>query len=358
MTISFASYLEKTDSISPASFGFSIHGGKATLPLYVQSPTLDDLQEAITQILGGLESTDPGDGRLQRILPMAHPMFPWLYASNISSCRGIGVPIKTTAAAELETPPLPFFALYPEYELTVDFTPRPYAVLADLTVPVKKNQYWYNAAGAQQLSTFAQEWTRFTDYQVHPQPETITAQQGTMQFATQSGGAPNTYPLDALIRKTIPNQLIKMKWYQVPYRYVESANSYLDSLAGSINQNAWYGWPAGSLLYLNFLPHRYTPPVQALDLWLPGQYSTEKWCDIEFSFIQTNRTGTDLPQGTVVPGRPDMQNANPNWLAAGHNLLPWLTTLSYYYATSPIAGSPAPTWPSSPFELLFTDPDV
>ena len=59
-----------------------------------------------------------------------------------------------------------------------------------------------------------------------------------------------------------------------------------------------------------------------------------------------------------------MSGVNANWVVGGHNLLPWLTTRKYYYATTYDPASPAtqakwfPSYNSFPFELLFTDPDT
>ena len=113
----------------------------------------------------------------------------------------------------------------------------------------------------------------------------------------------------------------------------------------------------GSLLFTGLSTRPYTPPVPTLDLF-EGVYSAEKLCDVEFNFEYTNRSN-----GGATP-----TISNPNWIAAGHNLLPWLYDRKFYYATAtPFIRPPAtdtdpsvwaPTYESFPFQLLFTDPDV
>jgi hypothetical protein len=243
-------------------------------------------------------------------------------------------------------------------------------VLADKSISLKKGQTWYDTDGSSKTNTFAQEWNRFTDYEPHPQNDNITAQFGTLVFQTATNAVPgganagSSVIAPGMPRIFLPNQLVQFTWYQVPYRYISSAKSYIRTLMGRVNQNDWYDWKSGELLYLNYKPHRYTPPVQKESLWIPGAFSTEKWCNIEFTFLSTSRVGSNLPTGDL-PSKPTLQTANHNWVAAGHNLLPWFgndTTgkKGFYYAVNPTdtAGNKSPTWPSFPFELLFTDPDI
>lgn len=332
---------------------------------YLQNPTPTDLQNAIQQIIGNT-STNVGDGRLQRILPLAHPVFPFWYASNITSIRGAGQPTQAQAFPALEASAFPNYLLYPRYEFTVEFSPRDYAVLADSTI-VRYLGGWNDSTSANISPViFTSEWLRYTDFTVEPQFDTITTQLGQQVFKTQSGSAPGgSTPavFAAMPKRFLPNQLVKFVWRQVPYRYITSPKSYIGRYPGNINQNPFYIWPAGSLLYLGFRPFRYTPPIPQLYQWvdLNGDFAftTQKLCNIEFNFLLTTRTGTDVPAGPN-PKRPEVQAANSNWIAAGHNLQPWFKNFNFYYTTvqDSTPANQVPSWFSFPFELLFTDPDA
>ena len=121
----------------------------------------------------------------------------------------------------------------------------------------------------------------------------------------------------------------------MPYRYLTSVNSYLNYYGGYINQNAWMNWKPGELLYMGYKPIRYTPPVQGLVQLNTGSSgyvnSSEKWCDIELTFLRTSRKLSNAAEkyGSL---------RNGNWIQAGHNLLPWAGDRKFHYATRQAAG--------------------
>lgn len=352
MTLNLNSFLETIDSVSPASARFTVDTAHASLPLQLLNPTISDMQDALTTILGGTD-VDVRDGRLARILPIAHPMFPWLTAASIDSIRGVGASVKTASASKLEVSPLPYVALYPQYEFTVGFTQQPYALLQDASITLQNGQTWYSPDGTANPNTvYAQEWLRFTDYELMAHPENITAQFGQMLFRTQSGAAPgNGVQFAGQPKIFLNSQTLRIRWFQVPWRYVESDNSWIRSQIGTINQFDFWRWKAGELLYLNYEPKRYTPPVPQLET-LDNIVTTRKLCDITFTFLYTKRTVLDAPTTPL---------ANPSFIPAGWNALPWLQNRSgFFYASTDnaAAASQYPTYNSFPMQLLFTDPDV
>ncbi len=192
---------------------------------------------------------------------------------------------------------------------------------------------------------YATEWYRFTDYEDFPQPEIITANQGQMYMVTGAGPTDQTV-FQGFPRITMPQSLIKFRWYQVPFSYIESLNSYIKKYIGYVNQNDFYGWPAGSLLYQGYNAPKYTPPVPEIEPGYGGTtFSTAKLCDIEFTWLFTQREPEYVPTLT-----------NENWIPYGHNCQPWFSTRKFYYVKSNAAGQAI--FPSFPFELLFTDPDI
>lgn len=374
MSLDASNFEEKIDNVAPSSAGLGLRSGQATLPLYVRvnmtkvpgydgevlnadSPVQPiDLLNAPQAVLGGV-NTDVGDGRLNRLMPLAHPQWPFLYASAIQSVRGVGRPFKVASISPLEAQPMPAFSLYPVYEFVIQFANRAEAILPDEDIElVDFDPGWTDVDGnpATGDQTYATEWMRFTDYQVVPQNDWVTCNVGSGFVFETSGGSGDTTTdpgagggavYAAMPRILLPNEVVKFTWKQVPFRYYSSANSYLRRFRGKINQFDWYDWKAGELLYMTCNPIRYTPPILQPVNWIFGTTVVEKWCDMELIFLSTRRNGVNLPTPS-----------NANFIAAGHNLMPWQGDNQFYYVRS--ASTQYPTFTSFPVELLFTDPDV
>ena len=142
-----------------------------------------------------------------------------------------------------------------------------------------------------------------------------------------------------------------MTWIGIPWRYVTSSKSWITSLLCRINQNDWWLWKKGQLLYLNYDIHKYTAAVPSLET-IDEIVTTQKLCNVTFTFLLAMRPPRDAPT---------MPLANQNWVSAGHNLMPWYqdrTGFFYISADSTVAAQQYPPWNSAPYELLFTDPDI
>lgn len=343
-------YYETVGSQSTSSASFSMEGARATMVLDVAAA---DANDAIIDLLG--DCTRGQSGKLNRTLPKAHPDFPWLYASRISSMVGLKpTASKTAADAVYDAEALPYFQSYTKYRLTVEFEPRPYAVRSDDAIWTELYGYYQDSDTSSATGTgwVASEWLRFTDIQVDAQPQLLTVQQGQMVFETLSGTSPNGKTFSQFPRLYLPDGKVVVRWFQIPESYVRSTNSHLRKWIGRINQTAWLDWQKGELLYLGFTQRRYTPPVPALDkIDLDATtFSTEKLCDIEMTFAETKRTGADLPT-SVNSG---------SWIVGGHNLHPLIEPRGYYYARVD-TGTAANKWPlhqSFEVRLLFSDPDA
>lgn len=379
-------YLEDVESISPQSASFSwSNAGRATSRYQVTFPNgsplaVADMASAVNEVLGQTQiSQNNGFFQLNRFLPLAHPIYPWLYASEVVDFRGYGSNGLQSAASMLESPAISDqYYRYAKYYMTITFTSRPYAVLSNAQIS-NTSEAVVNFNNINKTITGATEWLRYCDWEPISQPDSVTATQGEMYFRDPNlavggflgiGGQPPRYP--GMLRMFLNNQLIKFTWYQVPMSYVTSPNSYIQSFRGRINQTAWNYWNAAELLYLDYRIKRYTPPVPQLqtlqkisgnvfDDPLTNTFSTSKSVDIEFSFLDTVRVAQ--PNNTYTP-------KNGNWIAAGHNLLPyWINRNYFYYATTFNKGDGAnpagsdetqwyPSWLSVPFSLLFTNPDA
>src|SRR5579885_3541415 len=328
-------WLEDVDNVEQGQASFTVEGGGKTAIYRLQGVSdPEDIIKAITDVIGGTNIA-AGFGTVSRNLQAAHPMVAWLYASEISSLEGKCHDPFTTVAAEpqLEAPALTDqFVLYNTYDFQITFTPRPYAVLSDSSVQPLHGS-WYDFGGNLTLYEAFDEWNRFTDYTLEPAFDYITAQQGQMTFrtATTGGGSgsggsgsggsgsgatacgPNGKAYAGKPRMPLPNQMLRIVWYAVPYRYVTSTalagdpsypgGNYINTAQGCVNQDTLY-WPGGTyqpgqLLFLNYKPTKFTPPVQAKAPYasFAGNtvYSTEKLCNIEFNFLYTTRVGTNVP---------------------------------------------------------------
>src|SRR2546421_577504 len=95
-------YLEKVASLSPGQAGFALDQGRGTLLYDVTNPL--QVEDALTDILGTTDYDGPGDGRLSRKLPKAHPFYPWLYAERLSNIQGVGKPVTFDITQSYEVP--------------------------------------------------------------------------------------------------------------------------------------------------------------------------------------------------------------------------------------------------------------
>jgi hypothetical protein len=107
----------------------------------------------------------------------------------------------------------------------------------------------------------------------------------------------------------------------------------------------------GQLLYKDFTYVVYTPSTGLETNLLGNGESSQKLADITLNFVWTNR---ELPNGESL----HTKVSNLNYVAGGHNLLPFQGTRTYSYAElQTIGGDRRPDYLSAPLELLWTDPD-
>lgn len=372
------------DDGSITTSGFSNEGGRSTGLWSLDNPTALDLVNSVTDLLGSTgtvaaditsaATSNLSYGKVNRTLPKAHPQYPWLYCSAIQKIKGTGDYTKAVPVLSAQsTTPISGFALYEKYFYEVEFRDFPGKMLANAAVPIGTCTYHDGSGGAPITIRYAQEFYRFTSITQTPRQDFAVATQGAMAFRTSDGSAPGGTPFADAPRMLLPNQNLTVSWGRVPYRFVTSPKSYFSMAIGTVNQNEFWGYAPGSLLFMGCTPSPYTPPIPATDLgnfntatltesilpWVPGvsfdycSIDNSRLCNIDLHFILTNRQGTKVP--TPV---------NKNWIAAGHNLAPWWATRGWYYPSSvppkPNEGNTSlqrPQWLSFPHELLFTDPD-
>lgn len=361
-------YPERHEDDAFANFSFDVTGGSCKSAYYAVSASALDLQGTINDILGTTNTAVTGSMGLQRTLPKRHPKFPYLFASRISSLVGKG-----SGNAALQAPNDPslsalngpsiseWYEQYARYELGVEFTgPRTYAIADNSIVPVQTGASWYKPDGTQQSYSWAPEFLRYTDFDFVPQDNVIQGQQGNLSI--NRNGQWTLFQSPPWM--WMPDWVLKITWYQVPLRFILSSQSFITAAPwrGRLNQNQLWFWPPGWLMYLGYNVKKYAPPtgftqtIQKTPVTNPPVYTYFNYgqlADIELNFLITNRTVSSLG------GAP----SNGNWVAAGHNLLPDMTTGKFWYATRNDANgaqsfSNPPPWLSAPLECLFSDPDA
>jgi hypothetical protein len=398
MAIDLPSYLESIDSISHNAATMSTQEGRAPWTYILNAPTVNDLATFIVNVFGTTDITVSTNGVLNRTLPLTHPLWPSFYAASISSIHGIGSPTVQPASFALLNlgTQIPQMALYPKYAITIDFAPRIYSLTTNGAIPAVQGT-WYppvlpgflggNSAAENPLGYFyAGEWVRYTTFKLSASPEYVTAKQAAMRFFAPSlfqapGFLWSTAPsFPGLIQKFLNNQMLKVWWYQVPYRYIYSLNSYIRQAIGRINQYPWYWWDAGQLLFLNYNVNPYISPFPQYDKpfsgrGLPQAFETvvnqSLLVDIELDFLVTTRqlAAADGGAANVIAKFPQVA-WQMNWLIAHHNLMPYWADNQFHYVGRGVdsinlnpphadnASAGTPPFLSFPFELLFTDPDT
>lgn len=390
-------YLERVDKTgSPATAGFTLRGAKSSRPYYVEGPSPENLVAGIQEILGGTTYAASGNGKLNRTVPLADPQFPWCVAVSIDHIVGVGSGGIVTYNSDptLEVPPVAQFPQYPGYFVAVSFENANFPVLQDTsitqyyaldggTAPGTPGIYYpTNDNGTQQPQSFlfTNEWVRYTDFDFEDCEDYITAQAGQMAFCTNGSVANiNAAAFPGSPRLYLPNQKYLLNWHAVPLRLLTSPNSYIERLGwkGRVNQNTLY-WPGGpfqpgELLYEGVKHKLYTPPVQAL---VANPYSdntntftTDKLCDLQFTFLRTRRYVPDPPTLSSVYTNPSRNvvvgavDPGTGLFNGGHNALPSFLDRQFHFCltsgSSSIFFGPTPVagFASAPLELLFTDCD-
>lgn len=364
---------EYVESVSPGGSGFNPEGGKAVLHYLIPS---EDLEEVCLRIIG-FTSTEPSvanggnanrQGRLHRLIPVTHPHWSWMYAERISEIKGLGL-------AELEDwralytfdkPLETSYSRYPWYKVTVEFSPRPYNLYEDdegnEARPAQSEWYHESNPDAARKYWYTDEWDRFVTTETFPDGQLIQLPHGTTRLVTSfddlpAAPQPNTVhglSTGSFARIFISAAIVKMKWHHVPHSFVTSLNSNFIKYQGRVNQATFKGFSPGTLLYDSYTSTPFMPAFPDVSLTRMLQL-----CNIEMVFRYTVR-----PRGPAAPN--ELTPSNPNWIAAGHNMQPYLLgrNRGFYYAVTPDPVEPnntqywQPTFNSFPVQLLFANPDI
>lgn len=193
---------EYTGSKQPGSVGFSQDGGRANLKYVIGNQFLDRYciyftgsSEAfpLEANNGTFKSKYSG---INRVLPIAHPRYPWMFASGIESVQGTTFVKASDLSSQgvlpagnqgFIAPKYPTYGEYQDYDVTVAFTGRNYHTLPNSTIYYdsligqnKKFIYYFPSSDyAYTGTTFENvwpEWNRFTFTRIEPRSEYLTAE--------------------------------------------------------------------------------------------------------------------------------------------------------------------------------------
>lgn len=409
MPLDWLTILERTGSVQPNTAGWSMDGGKANMRLVVGENVLS---EALLGLLGiavpdmfrsdGQGGFLPASTGICRILPKAHPQWPWLFCDTVENIAGQqyqdAVDWEATnlgLVGAMEASPLPTYARYREYELQASFSPKQYTLATDEFLEANKVDVWYTRPDSLiQAFTMRPEWLRYLTVTKVPRVEMMSASQGTQVFMGKSGAFPNGDAAGAgQIKAMVPCADVTFVWHAVPYSFIlgkGSANtpfgppalgdglSVFDFAGGTINQNAFLGFPAGTLLFMGAEPTNIRPvpfPEISLAFNMGGAkylWSNSRICDIEMKFMYRN------PKSPFTYPKSGEEG---NRVYAGHNLMLNAQDGQYYpvfWSKYWDTGNPGPAPPATPkrntkpfppttgmgltynsfaHELLFSNPD-
>jgi hypothetical protein len=391
---------EKIASISPGVSSLSIEGdSRATLTYIINGPGMDlnpenPLALFCQQALGDTK-INTTDGSLIRTPPMTHPQFRWLYADRISSIKGIGLERKNTepdsdllswdtnASASWQYIP-PYYVVYDKYEVVVEFATKPYLVVSDAAIDKLNEEYegvyridggdgtYYMDDGSQGVAVGnpIREYRRFSTYTTESSAEYLTMKGGAYKFDSDVEQV-NGQTIVGFYGKTlIPKVVFKLTWFQVPYEFVDPTNDASTNIyeaLGRVNQNYFYGFEPGELLFTGFtntqkIRNQFDVISYNLsDLADLPTLESLLYTDITFNFLYIPIFSTDV-NGDPYPSEPAgiINPDNLSYINAGHNLAMTNINKRYYPVVSE---DPAPVpepnlrkkpiYGSYPFELMF-----
>lgn len=215
---------DSKQSLSTAQHGAAGVGASITYRV-----PLSDHPAAIREILGYAKknTTSATIGGMERLTPLPHPTYNWLYASSIE--------VKGEGAGRKQQYFGGGFDDYDFYLYTVSFEPRPYKVRSDSEVPL--------------VGGLLQEYARYT--QVISEPGYEFAQVGRGVFRFDSGpSAGKSLPSGYNLR--LNRSTYALRWFEVPHDWIFDSNDrptvLLDSL-GRVNLSTWRGFRAETLLF-------------------------------------------------------------------------------------------------------------
>lgn len=393
---------ERIQGSAPGSTSISLEGdSRATMVYIVEGPKdgkdqRNPLVLFCQDVLGNV-SVNAANGALKRKSPMVHPQFRWMYAERITSIKGLGFARESgddpsspllrwnTAGGTSWQTIQPYYLIYDKYEVTVEFSSRPYLTADDATMNKLNAAYanaytisgayaiYYNDKGEQKTVSGDpyREYARYITYTTETSAEFLTMKGGSFKFVSDVDQIDSQSIAGFYGKTLIPKVVLKMTWNIVPYSFIdpsEDASTNIFQALGRVNQNWFFGYGPGELLFTGFtntqkMKNQFDVFAYSLDQVadLP-RINDILYTDITFSFLyipiysysKTGEIYPSSPKGIINPN-------NLSYVNAGHNLAQTQVNKQYYPVVSQDVEVPAPSearkkrpiYGSYPFELMF-----
>jgi hypothetical protein len=336
---------------SPSSTHLSNDGQEAQLVGYVPW----NKQRSAARWFLGFAWAD-SNYTLHRNNPEAHPLFPWLYASEISF-----TPFNPAINAYNAQAPLQFVSPWAGNELVaINVANHRYAIAT-----VKFRNFRYTFLDDSAITDPRMEWMRNVYLDLDPSVEVLSSdgisQLAFVETSSRAAGpptipagptiSPQQTPFPAPVAELLGKATYTLNWVNVPFEYLSVDSDYFYPLnimncLGTVNED-------------NF-------PYNAVDPFKPGT----------LLFDSVKFTQKVFPVASADPASPlvsvdvsmSLKYFNPPKGASseyyGHNLMPWRQNGLFYYATriDPSSNSATvntpPLLPSSTFNDMFVSPNA
>lgn len=262
-------WLEYTGPRGGGTFDASFGGSDAQATMQILVPFwYPDVLQVPSKILGWSKANSGTAGRIERHLPMRHPIWDWMYASRISSVKGIGpgelsqLLLGSQTSAEFSNTKITGMAAGGAHSrvqsllLTVTFTTPNYYVRADADV--------------------SNEWDRYVSKTQTPITQVLTREAGGVIWQETGGtGGPSITPPNNVVTSVqgwqaqlVTKTRLRWVWHQVPdnglfatsngadpevFTSSSSLNNgravNLEQAVGKVNNDIFCNYPIGTLLF-------------------------------------------------------------------------------------------------------------
>lgn len=220
-------WLEAIAMYSPTQLAMGRKRSHATLTGYIP---FDRITGCFRWMLG-YSWVDPETKYLRREVPAVHPLFPTLFATEISECVGVKFITKRAAPHGWSLP----YAEYTLARVTVAYSQPPYPILDDAEMNTSS------------LAAYrGEEMRRWCSWHPKSRVDLLELPGGMLRF---DGGPNNGQPF--LSPRTVyraEKHTRKLIWWNVPEEFVMNDFGFmpkLDSAIGKINKDVFFGDPNG-----------------------------------------------------------------------------------------------------------------
>lgn len=297
-------------SVKSESFSWDTMPSSGSITIELEALKVPD---AVGKLLGYsyVDVNEGGVYELVRVLPVRHPVFPFMYAKTLSvqyDGQNPGVRIADSYLRDsvlfIPDQGVKKFGVYDRATITVTFWKPPYIIRTDFDPEVIING----------------EFTRYVSpYQFSPQQEVLTIEGtlSTLVWTEGPKGAGSPTLSDNQVKGNIPIYVnksgVRFRWHGVPYEWIFNNDGFPEKLVepiGQVNSTPFFGFPAQTLRYeppaISEL--KYFPVMDQLGLALP-------YVDIDFSlqFFDPKREGLaygDYRGHQLLPSNEPDENRN------------------------------------------------